>query len=622
MDAGIDRRSLLETLVALRQSALERENDRRSDLNAVHPSRSASAANLVHYLTVRSVDLREAQLALSRLGLSSLGRAEAHTIASLDAVISRLSSEIESALVPNDLGRAAISAGEGVDLLAGHATQMFGPPSRRHLTRLMVTLPTEAAGDPALVRSYVERGMAVARINCAHDGPEQWQAMAHNVQLASHELGRRVRIACDLAGPKPRTGHLEPGAEVLKVKPTRDELGRVLAPAVLRLTTQPYDPTITNAIPICEELVANAETGDRLRFVDARGRKRSLEVTATSASVGDTADTGNTWLEVRSDRTSYLLTGTEMRLVRAGEVVEKGLVGRLPAKAQSIALGNGDLLELRFGTGAGGQARLCGDGSIAPPFVTISIAELFDAIEVGHRVLLDDGLLSGHVIDKADGSVLVEMNHDGRLKLKAEKGINLPDTPLEIPALTEDDVAALEVVARFADHVAISFVAKPVDVLQLQGHLDRLGASDTGVILKIERREAFEALPELLLAALRRPPAAVMVARGDLAVEVGFERLAELQEEILWLCEAAHVPVIWATQVLETLAKSGAPTRAEITDAARASRAECVMLNKGPHIPAAMELLDDILSRMHAHQIKRTPMLRPLSIAGPGPLLR
>ena len=92
-----------------------------------------------------------------------------------------------------------------------------------------------------------------------------------------------------------------------------------------------------------------------------------------------------------------------------------------------------------------------------------------------------------------------------------------------------------------------------------------------------------------------------MIARGDLAVEMGWERLAEVQEEILWLAEAAHVPVIWATQVLETLAKRGLP-----------SRAECVMLNKGPYILEAIEALDDILSRMQAHQHKKRAMLRRL----------
>ena len=154
---------------------------------------------------------------------------------------------------------------------------------------------------------------------------------------------------------------------------------------------------------------------------------------------------------------------------------------------------------------------------------------------------------------------------------------------------------------------------------KLHRELDRLGRGDIGVVLKIEHRTAFERFPDLLLAALSRPRAAVMVARGDLAVEIGYSRLAEVQEEILWLCEAAHVPVIWATQVLENLAKRGAPTRAEVTDAAWSSRAECVMLNKGPYIADTIRFLDNVLTRMHEHQSKRTPMLRRLSIAGGTP---
>jgi pyruvate kinase len=106
-----------------------------------------------------------------------------------------------------------------------------------------------------------------------------------------------------------------------------------------------------------------------------------------------------------------------------------------------------------------------------------------------------------------------------------------------------------------------------------------------------------------------------MIARGDLAVECGFERLAEVQEEILWICEAAHTPVIWATQVLESLAKTGMPSRAEVTDAAMSERAECVMLNKGPFIRDALATLDDILRRMEAHQTKKRAMLRPLEVA-------
>jgi pyruvate kinase len=103
-----------------------------------------------------------------------------------------------------------------------------------------------------------------------------------------------------------------------------------------------------------------------------------------------------------------------------------------------------------------------------------------------------------------------------------------------------------------------------------------------------------------------------MIARGDLAIELGYERLAEIQEELLWLCEAGHVPVVWATQVLESLLKRGVPSRAEMTDAAMAMRAECVMLNKGPYLTEAIALLDNVEDRMQGHQNKKRAMLRAL----------
>ena len=98
-------------------------------------------------------------------------------------------------------------------------------------------------------------------------------------------------------------------------------------------------------------------------------------------------------------------------------------------------------------------------------------------------------------------------------------------------------------------------------------------------------------------------------------MECGWERLVELQEEILWMCEAAHLPVVWATQVLEGLAKTGLPTRAEVTDAGMAARAECVMLNKGPNIVETVRTLHDILLRMQQHQVKKRPTFRRLNVA-------
>ena len=96
---------------------------------------------------------------------------------------------------------------------------------------------------------------------------------------------------------------------------------------------------------------------------------------------------------------------------------------------------------------------------------------------------------------------------------------------------------------------------------------------------------------------------------GDLAIETGWDNIGRIQEEILSLCQAAHIPEIWATQVLENLAKLGIPSRAEITDAAMAQRADCVMLNKGPYILNAIQLLSTILKDMEPYWEKNAPMM-------------
>lgn len=217
----------------------------------------------------------------------------------------------------------------------------------------------------------------------------------------------------------------------------------------------------------------------------------------------------------------------------------------------------------------------------------------------------------------AEREYLLRVTHTQRpvVRIRAEKGINLPDSELPIAALQEEDLRALPFVAKHADAVSLSFARTPDDVEALQLELDRLGREQIGVVLKIETRRGFENLPRLLLQGLRRPPLAVMIARGDLAVEVGFERLAEVQEEMLWLCEASHVPAIWATQVLDNLARTGVPSRAEVTDAAASVAAECVMLNKGPHVDEAVRTLSDILERMETHRFKKRSLSRALKVS-------
>ena len=254
---------------------------------------------------------------------------------------------------------------------------------------------------------------------------------------------------------------------------------------------------------------------------------------------------------------------------------------------------------------------------LTPATIGCTLPEVFEDVRSGDSIFLDDGKIAGILenIEPERATVKIQRARADGEKLRSDKGINLPDSVLQLSALTPKDIGALEFVVRNADMVSLSFANSAADVELLQQHLKRLGGEKLGVILKIETRRGFENLPEMLFTLLRSARCGVMIARGDLAVECGFERLAEVQEEMLWMCEAAHVPVIWATQVLESLAKEGLPSRAEITDAAMSQRAECVMLNKGPHIREAVAVLDDILQRMQTHSTKKRSMLRELKVA-------
>jgi len=247
--------------------------------------------------------------------------------------------------------------------------------------------------------------------------------------------------------------------------------------------------------------------------------------------------------------------------------------------------------------------------------IGVSLKEVITDAEVGDVILFDDGMIKSKVISKNKEELKLVITDSFKKKLGSQKGINLPDTKLNLPALTDKDIEQLSFVCQHADIIGYSFVRTKEDVAQLYSELEKYESEEIGIVFKIENREAFENLPDILLEGMKRSKIGVMIARGDLAVELGFERISEVQNQILWLCEAAHVPVIWATQVLENLAKSGIPTRAEISDAAQAAQAECVMLNKGPHINEAIKLLKQILIRMEGHAFKKKNELRALHIA-------
>jgi pyruvate kinase len=196
-------------------------------------------------------------------------------------------------------------------------------------------------------------------------------------------------------------------------------------------------------------------------------------------------------------------------------------------------------------------------------------------IRPGQRVLIDDGRLRLVVTGVSGGAIRTEVLSGG--PLASRKGVNLPDTELDLPALTEKDRADLRFgLAQGVDYVALSFVAHARDLRRLK---DRVQAEGHGVpvIAKIERPAALAALPGILAEA-----DGIMVARGDLALEIGAEKVPVAQKSIIRAANAAAVPVITATQMLESMVLAPQPTRAETSDVANAifDGSDAVMLSE------------------------------------------
>ena len=488
-------------LINIYRSLINKEFVAKKVSEEAHQSYRLSAMNLVRYITLRNQDLRGVHDHLSELGLSSLRSCEGyvmHNVVSVVRLLKLLGGEVWE---PTD-NVEFIGYKRSKKLLRKHTRQLFDNRKKDSQTKIMVTLPTELADDPAQVRSLIENGMAIARINLSHDNIATWKKMVHHVKEQSEALDKKCLLYMDLSGPKIRIGNIS----VKDGKKTKD---------FIRL-----------------------KKGDHL-------------------------------------------------ILSADETVMKDAVyGK-----------NGELVKF--------------------PSVSVSLPSIIADAEVGHRVYFDDGKIEGKVIEKGSGKmeVIIVAASDKGTKLKSKMGLNLPDTRLKLPSLTETDIQNLPFVMDNADIMGYSFVRTVEDVKELHRQMEQFDRKDIGVVLKIENQESFENLPMLLLEAMKKPRLGVMIARGDLAVEMGAVRIAEVQEQIMWICEAAHIPVIWATQVLEGLAKTGNASRAEITDAAKSARAECVMLNKGPYILEAVATLQHILSKMKGHTSKKKSVMRALKVS-------
>jgi pyruvate kinase len=480
-------RELLEAIRTLREQASASEAARAASIDALPVAWRRSAANLAHYLALRSTGHLALQGELVRNGLSSLARREAHVMPTLDAVERALTAIAGAAPEPP---RAAMTIDDGVQLLARHATELLETPMP-HMTRIVVTIPPWAAGNAPFLHSLIDAGMDVARINASHGDPAQWKASIDALRTAAASAGRRIPVCIDLAGPKVRTGFCAAG-------------------------------------PIA--LVAG-------------------DVLVLHASSNDSIDG------------------------------PRNAEGRLTAPAR----------------------------------VAVRPREVVEHVSPGHRVMFDDGNIRATCVsvDRAKGEIAVEIDavRTGAWGLKDRKGVNVPDTDMPIAALTDDDLKTLDFVVEHVDIVAMSFVRSARDISDLHRAIQARTHRTIGVVAKIETPQACRALPEILLELMKEPPCGVMLARGDLGVEIGFEHLPEAQDEILSLCEAAHVPVIWATQVLESMTEHGFPTRGEVTDAADAARADAIMLGIGPFMVDTVAFVEDLLARTQVRRARSRALL-------------
>jgi pyruvate kinase len=602
---------LLERLEQIENEARELEKKYEHRLKKIHPANQKSALNLIHYLALRNQDIRDLQNTLGQLGISRLGRAESHVLASIKAVKNLLQKFLKKKQM--EAVKPPVSFKKGKKIIKINTSALLGKKLKGSKVRIMVTLPTEAADDYKFIKKLVTSGMNSARINCAHDDSEVWKRMIDKIHKARSQTGRNVKICMDLGGPKLRTGAMRPGPKVIHLQPERDLIGKVTSPSEVWLA--PEGTEIENEddmiIPVSKSWLKILAKNAIIDFTDSRNKKCKLKIYKKRKSG---------WMAKCYD-SAYVTTGTVLTLRSENYSEEKTTkVGEMLPLEEKIILKIGDKLILHKDSIPGDPAEFDNEGNlIIPAHISCTLPEVFSDVNAGELIILDDGKIEGRITAVESERIEVEITYakaEGS-KLKSDKGINLPESKLSISGLTEKDKEDLKFVALFADVLNVSFVNNAQDVFILLDVLKKLNAENLAIILKIETQSGFKNLPAILLAAMRHHPVGVMIARGDLAIECGWKELAQIQEEILWLCEAAHIPIVWATQVLETMAKKGRPSRAEITDAASAEQAECVMLNKGPHIFEVIKILDEILSSMQDYHEKKAPMLPPLKMLKP-----
>ncbi|XP_073005275.1 plastidial pyruvate kinase 4, chloroplastic-like [Typha latifolia] len=638
--------NLFDKLKAVHLHLLASEHWNASRLKLCHRIYLQSATNLTHYLALQCLDVEKLKEDLSSIGLLNMEFINSCILASTNLGIKLLQNLVSknhlskrSSYKMHDLDYIIARENKNLsestiftmkNLVSSHEAALFGPHQEDKISRIMVTVGREAISNEALVPDLLKEGTNVIRINCAHDDSKVWDAIIRITKHSSQTLKKPCRILMDLAGPKLRTGLVMKDANVVKISPQMDDKGDVTSPALIFLCSAGSSPPshliLSAVLCVEQEFLDGLKLDDVLSFVDVRGRKRSLKIcenshlVTCSSSVGDSPSAANSGYIAECSQTAYIGFGTKLFLKKKDRKISVGRVVKIPSVDQYITLNTGDLLTISrksFSTTIEGLNR----SVLGSARITCSSDCLFDAVKLGEPIAFDDGKIWGEVKDKNANEIIVLVTHASPLgsRLGAGKSINIPKSEVQLKGLTSKDLIDLDFVVAHADMVGLSFLRDVDDMILVQRELEKRKVDKLGVVLKIETRQAFQNLPLLIFQAMKfSNPLGVMIARGDLMVECGWDQMAYIQDEIMAICNAAHIPVIWATQVLESLIKFGFPTRAEITDMATGTNVSCIMLNKGEHIIEAVSALDSILHNRAIRKKKKKMMLKlPLPSRGP-----
>ncbi|MDP4115061.1 MAG: pyruvate kinase [Bacteroidota bacterium] len=597
--------SLIEKLEDIKKFALKLERKFSDELSMVNDSYRKSASNLLSYIALRNSEHKNMRSKLGEIGTSRLAKAEENVLYTINSVLNILYK-----LIDKDIFYELGNAKEGRAILHLNSDALLGKNNSKRKVRIMATVPDDADTNYDAIKELVLAGVNCFRINCALQDKYIWKNMIANINKAKYETGANCKILMDLGGTKIRTGKMAKGPQIIHLQPEKDDFGITTKPLFIWMGNSAGSLTDHSLIhlPIDCDNYKNMKKGHRIEFTDTRGKEVSVKILEVKKD----------GFIAKCDESCYIIKGTKLNFYNnKKKKYLEARVGGLKPIEKYLLLQKGDTLILHAGTENGEPAKFNKLGEVEKPaHISLGIAEVFSDVRAGESILFDDGKIEGIIKSVSMQAMEVQITYTkpGGAKLRADKGVNFPDSNLRFSGLSQKDKEDIPFIIDNADILSFSFITTAEDVKSLYAELLKYDAKKIGVVLKIENKKAYTNLADIILTGMQYFPIGVMIARGDLAIECGWNSLAGVQEEILLLCSAAHIPIFWATQVLESVAKKGRPSRAEITDAAVSQRAECVMLNKGPHIIEAINILDTILLNMQSYQSKKAPMLPALKM--------